>query len=96
VRNLYLRIFVSFWIAMVLVLTFTVLATLWLADQRAQREQSRQDQLAHEASSVLAARGIPGLRDWLTHESALVAPSCGSAGGFARCALAVAADLIER
>jgi two-component system sensor histidine kinase CpxA len=73
-RNLYLRIFVSFWTAMVLVLTFTVMATLWLADQRAQREQSRQDQLAHEASSVLAESGVPGLRDWLAHESPRAAP----------------------
>jgi two-component system, OmpR family, sensor kinase len=74
VRNLYLRIFVSFWTAMVLVLTFTVMATLWLADERLEHEQGRQDQLAREASSVLAASGIPGLRDWLAHESAHVAP----------------------
>jgi two-component system sensor histidine kinase CpxA len=73
-RNLYLRIFVSFWTAMVLVLTFTVMTTFWLADQRGQHEQSHQDQLAREASSVLAASGIPGLRDWLTRESARVAP----------------------
>jgi two-component system, OmpR family, sensor kinase len=73
-RNLYLRIFVSFWIAMVLALSFTVMATLWLGDQRAQHEQSRQDQLAHEASSVLADSGVPGLRDWLTHETARAAP----------------------
>jgi CHASE3 domain sensor protein len=67
-RNLYLRIFLSFWIAMVLALTFSVVATLWLSDQRAQHEQSRQDQLAREASSILAERGVPGLRDWLTEE----------------------------
>src|SRR5579863_1478078 len=73
-RNLYLRIFVSFWTAMVLVLTFTVMTTFWLADQRGQHDQSHQDQLAREASSVLAASGIPGLRDWLTRESARVAP----------------------
>lgn len=73
-RNLYLRIFISFWTAMVLVLTFTVMATLWLADERVEREQGRQDQLAHEASAVLAASGIPGLRDWLARESARVAP----------------------
>ncbi|HEY2417504.1 MAG TPA: ATP-binding protein [Steroidobacteraceae bacterium] len=73
-RNLYLRIFLSFWTAMVLVLTVTVMATLWLADQRVEHEQGRQDQLAREASSVLATSGIPGLRDWLAHESARVAP----------------------
>jgi two-component system sensor histidine kinase CpxA len=73
-RNLYLRIFLSFWIAMMLALTFSVVATLWLSDQRAQHEQSRQDQLAREASSILAERGVPGLRDWLTEESVRAAP----------------------
>jgi signal transduction histidine kinase len=73
-RNLYLRIFLSFWIAMVLALIFSVVATLWLSDQRAQHEQSRQDQLAREASSILAERGVPGLRDWLTEESVRAAP----------------------
>jgi len=73
-RNLYLRIFVSFWIAMVLVLSFTVMATLWLDDQRAQHEQTRQDLLAREASSVLAEQGVPGLREWLARESPRAAP----------------------
>jgi two-component system, OmpR family, sensor kinase len=73
-RNLYLRIFIAFWIAMVLALIFTGMATLWLADQRAVHEQSRQDQLAREASSVLAEHGVPGLRDWLAEESARVLP----------------------
>src|ERR1700733_15810913 len=73
-RNLYLRIFVAFWIAMVLALSCSVLATLWLADERLQHEQSRQDQLAHEASSILAAGGVAGLRDWLSQQTARVAP----------------------
>jgi two-component system, OmpR family, sensor kinase len=73
-RNLFLRIFVTFWTAMVLVLTFTVATTLWLADERAQREQSRQDQLASEASSVLASQGVPGLRQWLAYETLQVVP----------------------
>jgi two-component system, OmpR family, sensor kinase len=73
-RNLYLRIFVAFWIAMVLALIFTGMTTLWLADQRAVHEQARQDQLAREASSVLAEHGEPGLRDWLADESARVLP----------------------
>src|SRR5580658_1849019 len=73
-RNLYLRIFLTFWIAMVLALTFTTVATLWLADQRAVREQTRQDELARQASSILAERGVPGLRDWLAEESTRAAP----------------------
>src|ERR1700733_11764100 len=72
--NLYLRIFVAFWIAMVLALIFTGMTTLWLADQRAVHEQARQDQLAREASSILAEHGVPGLRDWLADESARVLP----------------------
>ncbi len=73
-RNLYLRIFLSFWVAMALVLSFTVGGTLWLADQRIQREQARQDLLAREASAVLATEGAPGLHDWLDRERLLVAP----------------------
>jgi two-component system sensor histidine kinase CpxA len=73
-RNLYLRIFLSFWVAMALVLSFTVSATLWLADQHMQRAQTRQDLLAREASAVLASGGLPGLHDWLDREIALVAP----------------------
>jgi len=73
-RNLYLRIFLTNWIAMILVLIFTVIATLWLADQRALHEQVRQDELARQASSVLAAQGVPGLRNWLALESERVAP----------------------
>ena len=73
-RNLYLRIFLTNWIAMILVLIFTVIATLWLADQRSLHEQVRQDELARQASSVLAAQGVPGLRNWLALESERVAP----------------------
>src|SRR5579872_404492 len=73
-RNLYLRIFLSFWAAMALVLVLTASATLWLADQRMQRAQARQDELAREASTVLAARGPEGLREWLDHELRTVAP----------------------
>jgi len=73
-RNLYLRIFLSFWAAMALVLTLTAVATLWLADQRMQRAQARQDQLARAAAAVLASSGAVGLRDWLEHERLAVAP----------------------
>jgi two-component system sensor histidine kinase CpxA len=71
-RNLYLRIFLTFSTAMVLVLTLTVAVTLWLTSERIQHLQARQDGLAREASSVLATQGVPGLRDWLRHEIDLV------------------------
>jgi len=74
-RNLYLRIFLTFWTAMVLVLTFTVIVTLWLANQRIQHLQARQDDLARQASMVLGAQGVPGLRDWLRNEIRLVQPN---------------------
>ncbi|HWG77650.1 MAG TPA: ATP-binding protein [Steroidobacteraceae bacterium] len=67
-RNLYVRIFLSFWTAMVLVLTLTVAVTLWLSGQRMQRLQARQDELAREASMVLTSQGVPGLRNWLQRE----------------------------
>ncbi|HLK71941.1 MAG TPA: ATP-binding protein [Steroidobacteraceae bacterium] len=67
-RNLYVRIFLSFWTATVLVLIMTVAVTLWLADQRMERLEARQDELARQASLVLAAQGVPALRDWLRQE----------------------------
>ncbi len=73
-RNLYVRIFLSFWTAMVLVLTLTVAVTLWLTDQRMERLQSRQDELARQASTVLASQGLPGLREWLRREIPLQNP----------------------
>jgi two-component system sensor histidine kinase CpxA len=73
-RNLFLRIFLSFWASMALVLALTVMATLLLAENRLQHEQERQDQFAHQASAVLASDGVPGLRDWLSTELPLVAP----------------------
>jgi len=73
-RNLYLRIFLTFWIAMVLVITSTVAATLWLTNQRMQHLQARQDELAREASTVLGTHGLSGLRNWLRHEVATVPP----------------------
>jgi len=67
-RNLYLRIFLTFWTAMVLVITSTVASTLWLTNQRMQHLQARQDELARKASTVLRTQGLTGLRSWLRHE----------------------------
>jgi two-component system sensor histidine kinase CpxA len=73
-RSLYLRFFLTFWAAMVLVLAFTVAATLWLAGERQEHERERQDKFAREASLVLAADGVRGLHDWLVHQVAIVYP----------------------
>jgi signal transduction histidine kinase len=74
VRNLYLRFFFSFWTAMVVVLAITVMATLWIANERRDRETERQDELARDASAVLASDGVPGLRDWLLQQLPLQRP----------------------
>ncbi|HTP39086.1 MAG TPA: ATP-binding protein [Steroidobacteraceae bacterium] len=73
-RNLFLRIFVSFWASMALVLALTVVATLLLAENRLQREQERQDEFARQASVVLATDGVSGLKAWLGTELPTVAP----------------------
>ncbi|MFO1402117.1 MAG: ATP-binding protein [Steroidobacteraceae bacterium] len=73
-RNLFLRFFVSFWAATVLVLIVTVLTTLWLANERFSRDLDRQDEYARQASQVLAADGVPGLRAWLRTQQQAVLP----------------------
>jgi len=45
-RKLYLRFFLSFWGAMLLVLAGTVAATLWLASERVDRERELQHEMA--------------------------------------------------
>jgi len=73
-RKLYLRFFLSFWVAMVLVLAGTVAATLWLASERMDHERERQQELAREAQSVLAATGVPGLHVWLVRQVSALYP----------------------
>jgi len=75
VRNLFLRFFLSFWAATVLVLIVTVLTTLWLANQRLERDRDRQDQLAREASVVLAQSGVAGLRAWIIEQQQSIHPA---------------------
>jgi two-component system, OmpR family, sensor kinase len=73
-RNLFLRFFLAFWTAMVLVLIVTVLTTLWLANERWSSDQDRQDELARQASVVLATDGVPGLRAWIRAQQQAVSP----------------------
>jgi two-component system sensor histidine kinase CpxA len=73
-RNLFLRFFISFWTATVLVLIVTVLTTLWLANERWSRDQDRQDEYARQASQVLASAGVPGLRAWIQAQQQAVYP----------------------
>jgi two-component system sensor histidine kinase CpxA len=71
-RNLYLRFFTAFWIAMVLVLACTVVATSWLADERRdaqiEQENQRQDSVQREAQAVLQGDGVDGLKEWLQRQ----------------------------
>lgn len=73
-RKIFLRIFFAFWTATLIVLACTIFATLWLADQRTQRELARQNELASQASTVVSAEGIPGLYRWLETKSAQLQP----------------------
>jgi two-component system sensor histidine kinase CpxA len=73
-RKLYLRFFLSFWGAMVLVLAGTVAATLWLASERMDHERERQQELAREAQAVLAGEGVLGLHDWLVRQVSALSP----------------------
>jgi two-component system sensor histidine kinase CpxA len=73
-RSLYLRFFLSFWTAMVLVLAFTITATLWLAAERQERERDLQDSLARQAAMVLSDLGEPALRDWLVRQVTILDP----------------------
>ena len=67
-RSLYLRFFLSFWSAMVLVLFASVGSTLWLASEHWDHERERQEEFARQASAVLDQQGEAGLRDWLVHK----------------------------
>ena len=67
-RNLYLRFFLSFWTAMVVVLFASVGGTLWLAGERWDHEREQQEEYARQASAVLEQQGEPGLREWLVHK----------------------------
>jgi signal transduction histidine kinase len=73
-RNLFLRFFLSFWTATVLVLIVTVLTTLWLANERFSRDLDRQDEYARQASQVLASDGVPGLRAWIRAQQQAILP----------------------
>jgi signal transduction histidine kinase len=64
-RKLFLRFFVAYWLAFLLIGTATFFATLWLTDLRREAEFTRQDQLADSARSALESRGLTGLHDWL-------------------------------
>jgi two-component system sensor histidine kinase CpxA len=68
VRNLYLRFFLSFWSAMVIVLFASVAGTLWFAGERWDHERERQEEYARQASAVLEQQGEPGLREWLAYK----------------------------
>ena len=73
-RNLYLRFFLTVWLAMVTVLVCTVLTTGWLASQRRDAEIEKQDDLQRQAQEQLLQEGVNGLREWLQHEIVLVPP----------------------
>jgi two-component system sensor histidine kinase CpxA len=73
-RNLYLRFFLSFWSAMLLVLTFTIFGVNWIDSEHYEKQRERQDELARQASGVLAGGGVDALRSWLVDELPMIFP----------------------
>lgn len=67
-RNLYLRFFLTFFAAILLVMAGTMLITSWQLNQRRDAEIERQDELAVAARAALDADGRDGLRDWLREQ----------------------------
>ena len=65
-RTLFLRIFLSFWLAMVLILVGGILVTAMVASARIEALENLQpSELAIEASDALEQNGLDGLREWL-------------------------------
>ena len=66
-RTLFLRIFVAFWIAMVVILVSGILLTAMVASARIEALENLQpSDLAIEAGEALEQRGREGLKQWLT------------------------------
>jgi two-component system sensor histidine kinase CpxA len=63
-RTLFLRIFLSFWAAMLLVLA-TMGAVAWYRFNQVQSVSIDIEQLANEASARLLVGGLPALHDWI-------------------------------
>jgi two-component system, OmpR family, sensor kinase len=73
-RNLYLRFFLAFWSAMLLVLTFTIFGVNWVDSEHYEKQRERQEELARQASVVLAGGGVNALRSWLADELPMISP----------------------
>jgi hypothetical protein len=63
-RSLFLRIFLSFWVAMLLVLSATA-AVAWYRFNQVQSVSIDIKALANEASARLLVGGLPALQDWI-------------------------------
>ena len=65
-RTLFLRIFLSFWLAMVVIAGLTVAAILLHADRRLEELESvNPPEVIHDAARTLEHAGADGLREWL-------------------------------
>src|ERR1700722_9982421 len=65
-HSLFVRIFVLFWIAMALIVGGSIAITITVAAcQYESPDMQRRPNVAIQASEVLAAGGIPALKDWL-------------------------------
>ncbi len=59
---------------MLLVLTFTIFGVNWIDGEHYEEQRGRQDELARQASVVLAGGGEEALRSWLSEQLPLIAP----------------------
>src|ERR1700688_3326600 len=65
-HSLFVRIFVLFWISMALIVGGSIAITITVAARQYESpDMQRRPNVAIQASEVLAAGGIPGLKDWL-------------------------------
>jgi two-component system, OmpR family, sensor kinase len=66
VRSLLVRIFASFWVAMVLIVAGAIGVTLYVLAERAEGPQRDPAALAEQAAAALQSGGEAGLKRWLT------------------------------
>ena len=83
-RSLFLRIFLSFWAAMLLVLSATA-AVAWYRFNQVQSVSIDTKALGNEAAARLLVGGLPALHDWID-EAENVATAIGASSSSTRAA----------
>ena len=67
-KSIFWRIFLSFWLVMILILTMTIFVSFRIADNwRNQFDESNMHQFFDQAAEILDTQGTRGLRSWLSN-----------------------------